>query len=142
MYLTHSINADISFVVRAGGPVFDLAGHGEEEVKVFGNAVQLTDVFICTQNIHTYTARLGSIKKKKATLTDSHKFLCDLIKLKLLWLLCCNLLHIQYVHILLRLNWRRQELTMNAPGGIHVGLQVYFAVQISYHRQVSTAVFD
>lgn len=51
LYLTHSINTDISSMIRAGGAVFDLAGHGEEEVKVFSNAVQLADVFICTQNI-------------------------------------------------------------------------------------------
>ncbi len=63
MYLTHSINADISFVVRAGGAVFDLAGHGEEEVKVFCDAVQLTDVLICTQNVHIYTVRLVTMKK-------------------------------------------------------------------------------
>lgn len=54
MYLTHSINADISFVVGAGSAVFDFAGHGEEEVKVFCDAVQLTDVFICTQRTHRY----------------------------------------------------------------------------------------
>lgn len=63
MYLTHSINADISFVVRAGCSIFDFAGHGEKEVKVFCNAVQLTDVFICTQNIHIYTLTLVSTKK-------------------------------------------------------------------------------
>lgn len=57
-------------------------------------------------------------------------------------LLYCNLLHIQYAQRLLRLNWRRQELSMNAPRGIHVGQQVYFVVQISYHRQVSAAIFD
>lgn len=49
MYLTHSINADISFVVRARGAIFYFAGHGKEEIKVFCNAVQLTDVFICTE---------------------------------------------------------------------------------------------
>lgn len=54
MYLTQSINADISLVIRAGGAIFDLAGHGEEEVKVLCNAVQLTDVFICTENIQMY----------------------------------------------------------------------------------------
>lgn len=46
LYLTHSINTDVPVVVGAGGAVFDLAGHGEEEVKVFRNAVKLTDVFI------------------------------------------------------------------------------------------------
>lgn len=62
-YLTHSIDANILFVVRAGGAVFDFAGHGEEEVKVFCNAVQLTDVFICTWNKQIYTTTLVSIKK-------------------------------------------------------------------------------
>lgn len=62
MYLTHSINADISFVVRARGAVFDLAGHGEEEVKIFCIAVQLTDVFICTHNIRIYALIQVSIK--------------------------------------------------------------------------------
>lgn len=50
--------------------------------------------------------------------------------------------HTQSVQLLLRLNWKRQELPMSAPRGFHVGLQVYFVVRISYHRQVSTAVFD
>lgn len=31
---------------------------------------------------------------------------------------------------------------MKAPMGILVGPQVYFVVQISYHGQVTTAVFD
>lgn len=31
---------------------------------------------------------------------------------------------------------------MNAPKRIPVWLWVYFVVQISYHRQVSAAVFD
>lgn len=46
LYLTHSVNTHIPSVVGAGGAIFDLAGHGEEEVKVFRNAVKLTDVFI------------------------------------------------------------------------------------------------
>ncbi len=62
VYLTHSINANISFVVGARGAIFDLAGHGEEEVKVLGNAVQLTDVFICTQKIQIYTTTMVSVK--------------------------------------------------------------------------------
>lgn len=38
-YLAHSINADISLVIRARGAISNLAGHGEEEVKVLCNAV-------------------------------------------------------------------------------------------------------
>lgn len=49
IYLTHSINADIFFVVRAGSAIFNFAGHSKEEVIVFCNAVQLADVFICTE---------------------------------------------------------------------------------------------
>lgn len=52
-------------MIRAGGAVFDFAGHGEEEVKVFCNAVQLTDVFICTQGMqnvrNAVTNQEGSI---------------------------------------------------------------------------------
>lgn len=40
------------------------------------------------------------------------------------------------------LKWKRQELTKKAPLGVLVGLQVYFVFQISYRRQVTTAVFD
>lgn len=73
MYLTHSINADISFVLRAGGAVFDLAGHGEEEVVVFCDAVQLADVLICTEtNKHTET--LISIKISNCCIKDVTKF--------------------------------------------------------------------
>lgn len=75
MYLTHSINADISFVVGAGGAIFDLAGHGEEEVKVFCNAVQLTDVFICTQSIQmqsvTLLQKVASVKSANCCGDDS-----------------------------------------------------------------------
>lgn len=128
-------------MVRAGGAVFDLAGHGKEEVKVFCNAVQFTDVFICTQNTQIHNNKVALVKRafvgEPLNCTDSPKFFYELV-----WLLCCNLLHIQYVQFLLRLKWKRWELTMNAPMGIHVGLQVYFVLQISYHRQVSTAVFD
>lgn len=53
LYLTNSLNADISFMVRAGCAVFDLAGHGEEEVKIFCSAVQLADVFIYTGHTKT-----------------------------------------------------------------------------------------
>lgn len=85
MYLTHSINADISFVLRAGGAVFDLAGHGEEEVVVFGDAVQLADVLICTEsNKHIETLisikTIASVKRHTVALrmqrnvTDSPKF--------------------------------------------------------------------
>lgn len=49
---------------------------------------------------------------------------------------------VEYEQGPLRLNWKRQQHTMTAPRGIHVGQQVYCAVQISYHRQVSAAVFD
>lgn len=49
MYLTDAVNADVSAVVRAGSAVFDLAGHSKEEVKVFCDAVQFADVFICTE---------------------------------------------------------------------------------------------
>lgn len=40
------------------------------------------------------------------------------------------------------LEWKRQELTKKAPLGVLAGLQVYFVFQISYRRQVTTAVFD
>lgn len=40
------------------------------------------------------------------------------------------------------LKWKRQELTKKAPLGVLAGLQVYFVFQISYRRQVTTAVFD
>lgn len=63
-YLTHSVNTDIPFVVGAGGAVFDLAGHGEEEVKVFRNAVQLTDVFIYAHG-NASTRASGTVKKEK-----------------------------------------------------------------------------
>lgn len=100
MYLTHSINADISFVLRAGGAVFDLAGHGEEEVVVFCDAVQLADVLICTEtNKHTETLisiKISNCCIKDANFTDSPKFSHEPVNLKLPWLLYCNLLHIQY----------------------------------------------
>lgn len=51
LYLTHSFYADVSHTTGAGRAVFNLAGHGKEEVKVFCNAVQLADVFICTEDI-------------------------------------------------------------------------------------------
>lgn len=54
-YLAHSFDADVYFGFGAGRAIFDLAGHGEEEVKVFRDAVQLADVFSCaknTQNTH------------------------------------------------------------------------------------------
>lgn len=54
IYLTDSINADVVLVVGAGGAIFHLARHGEEEVKVFCNAVQLTDVLVCTDNRETH----------------------------------------------------------------------------------------
>lgn len=40
------------------------------------------------------------------------------------------------------LEWKRQELAKKAPLGVLVGLRVYFVFQISYRRQVTTAVFD
>ena len=55
LYLTHSVNAYVSFVVRAGGAIFHLAGHCEEKVKVFRDAVQLTDVLICADKEQLYT---------------------------------------------------------------------------------------
>lgn len=70
MYLTHSINADIPFVLRAGGAIFDLAGHGEEEVVVFCDAVQLADVLICSENNKHIETQI--LMKAVALIKSSH----------------------------------------------------------------------
>lgn len=130
IYLTHSINADIFFVVRAGSAIFNFAGHSKEEVIVFCNAVQLADVFICTEERKRGIIKNDGITCKMHKLFFKFYCLVSLQLQRLLTLQVCTKTETQ------------KTATTNAPRGIHMGLQVYFVVQISYHRQVSTAVFD
>lgn len=118
MYLTHSINADIFFVVRAGSAIFNFAGHSKEEVIVFCNAVELADVFICTEKRKRGIIKNDGITCKMHKLFFKFYCLVSLQLQRLLTLQVCTKTETQ------------KTATTNAPRGIHMGLQVYFVVQI------------
>ena len=119
MYLTDSINAHISSVVIAQRAVFHLAGHGKEEVKVFCDAVQLTDVFICTQKKRTHTV-IEDSTRTVASAADAWlaKFEGLFFLFHIEAMLQTVKWHVQY---LLELEWEWQEQTMNTPGGTWCG---------------------